>query len=417
MNKFLNFFTIKKDKSDKESSTIMNKILAVVIAIILWSYVVGEVNPEIVTGVENVNVQLINVEEIKQTGLIVIGEDEFTINVKLRGRRSDLNNFKSEDIIARIDLEGAKQGENSIPVEISVPTSIAVEEILPESIVVKLDNVVHKIKPVEAVFIGDTGKGYEPMKPDIVPSEIMVTGPETFVDSVSKLQVDVNLNNEVTNISETLPVTPVNKQGGKVEGVEVANQYVAVNVPVLRVKEVPINVNVDGVPKEGYKVFSIIKKPAKVTLRGEKDDVEAISSVNATISIEGLYKTTEIPISPQVPNNVDASYTITPPKIKVYIEKIIGKRFEYDKNEIDIVGLGEDYKLTFADQDKIYIEAFAEESKISSLIKADVKLNIDVKNLDEGEHIIKVNHNSVKKIDKLDINPNEISIIIQKKEE
>ena len=121
-------------KDSMFSNDLVNKILSVVIALLLWAYVIGEVNPTTQTQLENLPVQLLNSETLASRGLIVSGSDQFNISLTLEGKRRDMVNLSAEEIVIDADLFGFGKGENSIPVVVNVPDNIKIVEIKPAKI-------------------------------------------------------------------------------------------------------------------------------------------------------------------------------------------------------------------------------------------------------------------------------------------
>lgn len=74
------------------------KLLSLVLAFLLWLYVMGEENPEIPYEINDVPVKLINSDTLEKKGLIVLDEKNYTVNVKVRGRRSDVLNIAAQNI-------------------------------------------------------------------------------------------------------------------------------------------------------------------------------------------------------------------------------------------------------------------------------------------------------------------------------
>lgn len=228
-NLFKDFFINKKKHTNKKNSAIMLKILSVVAAIVLWMYVIGEVNPEIIQEIRNVEVKLVNTEKLTQTGLLIMNQDYYSVNIKVRGRRSDINNTSPDDIHALADMRGFSEGVNSIPVEINLPSNLQLEEVNPLYIKVTIDEVVKRVKPVEVEFEGTTAKGYTYGKPKVSMDEIIVSGPKTYVESVDRIVATVNLNNSNTDISQSLPFRIVDSNNNEVLGVTTKETYVDVS--------------------------------------------------------------------------------------------------------------------------------------------------------------------------------------------
>lgn len=72
-------------KGKKNDITV--KIFSLIIAIILWSYVMDQKNPEITNEYKNVTVNLTNVSALDRQGLVVMEPSEVKVNVKMTGKK------------------------------------------------------------------------------------------------------------------------------------------------------------------------------------------------------------------------------------------------------------------------------------------------------------------------------------------
>lgn len=414
MSYFSNFFQRKNSNANKKNN-VMTKILSVVAAIALWMYVIGEVNPEIIQEIKNVEVKLINMEKLTQTGLVIMDQNYYAVDIKVRGRRSDIINTASENINVLADMRGFGQGQNSIPVKVNLPSNLELEDVNPLQIKVTIDEIVNRAKPVEIVFEGEAADGYIHGPPILSLPEILVSGPETYVESVDKIVTKVNLNNSKVDIHQSLPFSILDADDAEVLGVTTVETYIDVSVPILRVKNVPINVKTSGTPAEGYELVSIIHIPSKVDIMGATDVIEPVNSLTAkTISLEGLTETQYINLNVDLPEGAQLA-KITPPRIKVFIEKIIEKQLTYDVEDLQIEGLREDLKIEFLENNTIEFIVKDIESSINRLSKEDISVMLDLNGLDEGEHSIRVTWQSDKEFKTVNIESGYVNINLTKK--
>ncbi len=413
MSYFSNFFQNKKSNVNKKSN-IMTKILSVVAAIALWMYVIGEVNPEIIQEIKNVEVKLVNMEKLTQTGLVLMGQDYYSVDIKVRGRRSDIINTTSENINAIADMRGFGQGQNSIPVAVNLPSNLELEDINPLQIKVTIDEVVNRAKPVEIEFEGEAADGYIHTTPIVSLPEISVSGPETFVESVDRIVTRVNLNNSKVDISQSLPFSIVDADNNEVLGVTTEETYIDVSVPILRIKNVPINVKTSGTPAEGYELVSIIHIPSKVDIMGATEVIEPVDSVTASdVSLEGLTETQDINLNVNLPEGAQLA-EINQPRIKVFIEKIIEKELIYDVNDLQIEGLREDLEIEFLENNTIKFVVKDIESSINRLSEEDISVMLDLNGIEEGEHSVRVTWQSDKEFKTVDIESGYVNINLTK---
>ncbi|MDU5596029.1 CdaR family protein, partial [Peptoniphilus rhinitidis] len=103
----------------KDDKNIIMKITSLIFAIILWSYVKEEANFITSTNFKNVEVTYEGLSDLKENNLVVISPKEATVDVKLQGYNSYMRNVTKDGIVAKVDLSRLKEGEHSVPVNVS----------------------------------------------------------------------------------------------------------------------------------------------------------------------------------------------------------------------------------------------------------------------------------------------------------
>ncbi|WP_168198354.1 CdaR family protein [Crassaminicella thermophila] len=391
------------------------KMISIVFAIVMWLYVMGEVNPQSIIELTNVEVQLLNLQDLEQSGLIVVGQKDFTVNVKIGGRRNDIYKIRPQDIVARADLRGFHKGVNSVPVEISTPANASIVDLSPKQIKITLDEVVKRQKIVMVQPIGMSAEGFEPDKASISPSEVIVEGPESLVNTVTMVIADVNVADKEADVIQRIPVKAVNREGKEVNGVEVKNKYVDVKLPILRIKEVPIVISYEGKVKEGFKITSKILSQDKVIVKGRKEIIEGITEIKAKpVNINQLDKSIKKEIDLVLPDGISIPYLEKKPTVFISVEKIEDKTFTFSKEEVKIENLKKDYVADLSKfPEKINFHVYAIESMIDKIHKEDIKLFIDGKDLEEGLYVIDIQYDLSKKVEKVEMIPEEVDLIIE----
>jgi len=381
----------KKSHEGKKGNNTMTKVLSAIIAIVLWMYVIGEVNPIIVSEIKNVEVKLVNVDKLNQSGLVVMGQDYYAVNVKVKGRRSDVINISSSEVNAIADMSGYNKGENRVPVDVNFSGNLDIETINPIQIKVTLDEVVKRPKPIQVEFSGSAAFGYIHGMPVLKQPEILVSGPETYVKSVDHAIATIQLNNTSKDVEQSASIRLVDVEGSEVLGVESDVSYVDISVPILRLRNVPIDVATVGNPAEGYEIVSVVQIPAKVDIMGREEVINNIDSLYAEeILLEGISETTEIPIRLTLPEGVQLVDSTKLLKIKVYVEQIISKELEYDSDDIIINDLKEGLKAEVINTSTVNLTAKGRSSIIEALSAKDIILSVSLKELGEGEHSVRV---------------------------
>ncbi len=109
-----------KEKIKKlKQSNLMPKILSLVIAILLWFYVMNVVDPQTRRSFKNVPVRIEGLQDLRRRGLTLMNTGDIHVNLELQGNRSYMDRVNSSNIQAYINLEGLRKGEQSIPIHVT----------------------------------------------------------------------------------------------------------------------------------------------------------------------------------------------------------------------------------------------------------------------------------------------------------
>ncbi len=92
-------------------------ILSLLIAVILWAYVMNDTDPMITKKYKAVPVQILNEEDIRDRGFEIAGSTRNpTADISIRGRRSQLLGYDANRIGASVDLDGLSLGTHLLSV-------------------------------------------------------------------------------------------------------------------------------------------------------------------------------------------------------------------------------------------------------------------------------------------------------------
>lgn len=368
-----------------DSGSLFDKIIAVVIALILWVYVVNVINPSSSTTVTGVPVQLLNQEVLATSNLAIAGTDEYTVDVVIEGARSDILDVKSDDITANADLFGFGKGQNYLSVTVSVPEKITVKEIRSARIPVFIDELVKVSKSV-VLQIGYTNKGYEIGGVSISPARIDVIGAKSLVDKVPYVRVmltEEQLKEEPSPIE--CSAEAVDNEGNIVTGVRVSSAYVTVTASLYATKIVPLEVPIEGEPAGDIDLISQ-DIPKSVKIKGPSEILKNIQVVRATpIQIENLTEDSVIPVVPILPEGVELAEENLSISAVFKVSAVSEVSFEYSAEDIWIYNIPAGYKIS-AFAGKVTVSARGDEAIISGLQRMDLQPAINASSLTAGRN-------------------------------
>ncbi len=117
---------------------------------------------------------------------------------------------------------------------------------------------------------GELPKGYILGEAEIRPQSIYIEGPRSWVDSVSGVVAEVELDDKVDDIKALVPINLVNSKGEDVRGLEQEENFVDIFIPVYHSKTVPIELQTEGQLPDNHDIVDIKIEPATVNIKGKK---------------------------------------------------------------------------------------------------------------------------------------------------
>ena len=198
------------------------KLLAVLLAVIMWYFVVGEERAEVGLTVPLV---LINMPR----DLIVVNNVPHGIEIRVNGPRSLVQSLSTENLNKSLDLSNTREGSVSFSISsegIPLPRGVKITRINPTQVTVVLQKLMIKNIAVHPRVTGRPDSGYEVESVRADPEQVDIAGPEDVVKKI-----------------EGLSTKPIDIQGLKAN-LKQRTFLDFRNYQIYLVKEVPLDVEV-----------------------------------------------------------------------------------------------------------------------------------------------------------------------------
>jgi YbbR domain-containing protein len=380
----------------KEKNDWTLKVFALIIAIVLWSYVMSEVNPVMTEEFRNVKVNILNEASLEREGIVILEPeniDNIDIKVTISGRRSDIIRVSAEDIIVQVDLSGYGTGEVKVPIYVQVPVGVTLKDYAPKEILFKFDRIVGRERPVTVETIGELPEGYVLGTPTVKPQSVVVEGPSTWLKSLSKVVATVDVSNITDeDINVTVPVKLVDDEGNDVRGISTKQNSVDVTIPVFRVKRVPIEMETVNQLPDGYEIVDLKLNPSYIDIVGKKEVLDRVESISTLpIDIRELMKNKSMPVELVIPEGVSLLKPDQEVTATLNVEEIVKRTFELTLKDVEVLNLAPDLSINEEDLNSPFsltIQGYG--SIVESLKKEDIKIQMNLAGLREGSHFVTI---------------------------
>ena len=387
-----------------------NFIFAIIMAIALWAYVLGEVDPMRTITLRNIPIRLINQAALESEGLVITELDYDTISVTFSAKRSIANKIGSDDFHVTATLSEITKGDNVVQLMLSKPSNITVENMSPEYINVKTEQMISSEKDISVVLVNETEDDTEPKIINLSDDKVKVSGAMSKVSQIDKIAASLDVSrmgDEPKTISVELK--PIDKSGREVTDIEMEFSNVSITAVMETTKTVPLEVPVTG--QDSGSVNREIDTPSEVTIKGTDTVLDTIESVICTpVDLSDVYESGEITLIPIIPKGVELASASQDLKAEVTVYNAGTGEFSFDENDISITGVVEGQTVKIHDAD-ITVTVKGMSTVVNSITKEDFTLSADATGLESGSHTIDLKiQTNMMGIDSVEASPDKITI-------
>jgi len=383
------------------------KILALIIAVVLWMVTLNAEDPVITREFSNVTVTEVNADVITEAGKAYsFANGVNKVNVRISGRTSIVNNVTRDDIKATVDLSKLSDITGAVPVDVSCDRYPGVDVSTEGSsgiLRIEIEDTMEKSLKVQVQTSGSAADGKYIGAGSATPNLITISGPKSVVGKVAGAVVRVAVNEgNSTDILTNSSVELVDSNGSEISNssLKLSESDISVKIPIYNTKTVPVNLEITGSPPQGYSVISSDYEPKQVTIAGPDDALAKISSVvlknydisGSTGKVEKSLVVSDN-LKGSLPDGVSIVDTTTAVALAVDIEKSGEETYSVPADQIKLTGSSSDlsYTVTGESTDTIPVIVNSTEKLLSQLTADNISGDIDVSGLKAGEYDLKVN--------------------------
>ena len=370
----------------KNKQKIIVQLVCLLLSLGLWIYVTNIENPIKSYELSKVPVEIKNSDSLKDAGLVLAPNQQFYVSLKIEGSSQDLFSIDKSDFTISVDLSEfvLKNGENKIAVNIeNAPSTVKIKNSNGLTITINTETYITKEVPVKSKIDVISKSSYYVSAPVFSPENIVVSGPESLVNKVTKVVAEGQESNVVKTIVKDYIIKAVDENDKEVTGVQLSQNWAEATIEINEGKTVPIKINTIGTLENGLRLKSISSTITEIGITGAESILSSISSIGTeTINLSEIKDTTNIDVALGIPNGIlihNGESSIT---VSIVVEKVQTKEFTIDYS---IKGENEGITIT-PDNNKVTIIVSAFEDVLNSLTEENFTAELDVSEyVEEGE--------------------------------
>lgn len=278
------------------------KIVALIFAVLIWSYVITTTDPLRTSRVRNVPIELVGAEVLAENDLTIRGDlskifANTSVDVELKV--SDMNRLTADNVTVIADVSQITH-KGTYTITLQARTTVGVSATPQQTEVeIEVDDKEARTIPLSVAFTGTLSEDL--YKEEAVTSleNVVVTGAKTDLDQVSRAVCRVDLSKVNDSVHEVMPILLLDAQGNEIDTALFAmdNSSATVRMEVLAKKTVPIDATLEKCFSDpqnvgrGKQIASLRFNQNEVVIVGPSEVVEKITSVNIKLLRLGGIKT------------------------------------------------------------------------------------------------------------------------------
>lgn len=265
------------------------KLLSLLLAILLWNYVVSsDTSLTRTKTISDVNGYISGQSTLTTYGLALLSdptEQLENITVRMEVAQSLYSQVSSENVQVMADLSSVRRaGEQEVPLK-ATSSYGRVVSILPETISLTFETLDSRLIPVNVELTGEKSEGNWYNISRTNPTTLTVSGAASVVRSISQARVYT----DVTGASETYmraePFVLLDGEGNEISQDRLTRSAssITVTTDVYPTRDIPISTEIEDVVRgrvaEGYTISEISIQPEFVTVAADESLLNGISEL------------------------------------------------------------------------------------------------------------------------------------------
>ena len=364
-------------------------LLALVIALGLWLYVVNYINTTHEQTLYNVPVGLEGKSLLTERGFMILSEDDYRVNITVSGSRQDGSKINASNIQAVADLSKIDEpGEHKLTYNVifpgDVPTGAVSSQKDPDRVTVEVARKKTKEIPVTVSYTGDVPASYikDTSALELDHSYVEITGPEEVVDRIQRANISIDCRGRTESIYESLRFELQDMYCEPVDAVWITTNVSEVKVflPIVMVKQVPLAVTLVDGGGATADTTKLVIDPAQISISGSETALEALDELNlGIIDLSQITQDQELTFEINLPEGVTNVSNLPTATVRISFPRLATREFTVSSFEQVNLAYGMKWE-TLTKQLTITVRGLKDQ--VQKLDPADIAVRLDLRGVE-----------------------------------
>ena len=373
-------------RTRKKNQKVFQLILAIVVAMVLWLYVINVENPTGTARLGDLPIQLQGEEVLTENGLMVTDLSKDTVTIRLSGKKKTLMKISRKNVTLTLDVSSVTgPGDWTLTSRLNYPANVNTDNVTIShyddlKVTVTVKSQTTTALPVRGEFMGSEAEGYRTGRVTVSPDTLTLTGPEDTLGKISYALAQVEEEELSSTLTVQSPFILMTEEGlpADVANVTTDVSAVEVTVPVRKVAQVPLTVDlIDGGGATGDDVTCIIT-PETVTLVAEQEDEELPAYISlGEIDLSDVFDGASYYLPIKIPADAEGWNAPEYASVRLTMQGLTSLQVPVETARIDLENIPAGYTPELV-SDYLYVWARGPAGSLAGLVQEDISVTADL---------------------------------------
>ncbi|MBR1751423.1 MAG: hypothetical protein IJ740_11190 [Ruminococcus sp.] len=381
---------------DRLATDLGQRILAIILAVIIWMILSITQYPTISKTISSVPVEFTLSGTIaEEKGLSALNYKDISVDVIIEGMNYEIGSYTASDLTASVDVSSVtKKGTYKLDIDVTSAHSsdkVSILSISPETVEVQFDSISSRdFELTPSAPNVSAADGYSLGNISCSPSKIKITGAENDLSNISKAYavVDKTLSIDKDTQVTTTSIRLYDKYDNLLDNsaYEFTDDEYTINFPLFKKKTGNLKVDFTNVP-DGFDLetlnYDISHDPISIlTSDLEDEDVEDITIGSIALNEVDLEKVFSFEL--QLANSEISADSIQSVKVTFDDKGFTSKTFSIPNSQFTVINKPSGKKVSFDTAQLTDVTIIGPKDVISSLKVKDLTAQIDLSDVGSG---------------------------------
>lgn len=364
-------------------------VLSVIMAVILWGYVVNDVNPSKDVELTGLPVVFQGTDLLEARSLVIIEGAEQMVDLRLKTDWNTAGKLEQSNVSLTLNVNGITEpGPYRMQADVNYPGNVSRNNISIQNdearfIEFTVAKLVKKTIPVRARFTGSVADGYQAGEFTTTMETVEVRGLEEDVSRVAYAEAVLGQTDMDQTFEGELPLVFKNGMDEEVstEGLQCSANSIYVIYPIVMVKELPLTVSYvtgggateDNIDPQSYRI-----EPSSIWVSGPEELLSGLKSWPL-----GVIDLAMVPNTPNskftFPIRLSEGLTnesgVTEATVTLTIKDLVVQEFEV--TNIELKNIPEGYQADLVTQSRVVVLRGTQE-ELMNVFAAQIRIEVDL---------------------------------------